>query len=47
MAKFNTEAKDMEMTANNWKTPGASDPGRYNYGTLDGQNIIHPVLTVK
>ena len=23
------QANDMETTTNNWKTPGASDPGRY------------------
>ena len=30
MAKCNTQANDMATTTNNWKTPGASDPGRYN-----------------
>ena len=30
MIKCNTQANDMEMTANNWQTPGASNPGRYN-----------------
>ena len=30
MAKCNTQANDMAMTANNWKTPGASNPGCYN-----------------
>ena len=30
MVKCNTQANDMATTANNWKTPGASDPGRYN-----------------
>ena len=29
MAKCNTQANDMAKTANNWRTPGASDPGRY------------------
>ena len=29
MAKCNTQANDMATTANNWKTPSASDPGRY------------------
>ena len=30
MIKCNTQANDMEITANNWKTPGSSNPGRYN-----------------
>ena len=30
MAKCNTQANDMATTANNWKTPDASDPGRYS-----------------
>ena len=30
MAKCNTQANDMAKTANNWQTPGASNPGRYN-----------------
>ena len=30
MAKSNTQADDKARTANNWETPGASDPGRYN-----------------
>ena len=30
MAKCNTQANDMAKTANNWMTPGASNPGRYN-----------------
>ena len=30
MAKCNTQANDMATTANNWQTPGASNPGRYN-----------------
>ena len=30
MAKGNTQAHDMATTANNWQTPGASNPGRYN-----------------
>ena len=30
LAKFNMQANDMAMTANNWQTPGALDPGRYN-----------------
>ena len=29
MAKCNTQANDMAMTANNWQTPGASNLGRY------------------
>ena len=29
MAKCNTQADDMATTVNNWKTPGASDSGRY------------------
>ena len=29
MIKCNTQANDMATTTNNWKTPGASDPGRY------------------
>ena len=29
MAKCNTQANDMATTANNWQTPGATDPGRY------------------
>ena len=29
MIKCNTQANDMAMTANNWQTPGGSDPGRY------------------
>ena len=30
MAKCNTQANDMATTANNWRTPGALNPGRYN-----------------
>ena len=30
MMKCNTQANDMAMTANNWKTPGATNPGCYN-----------------
>ena len=30
MAKCNTQANDMATTTNNWQTPGASNPGRYN-----------------
>ena len=30
MAKCNTQENDMAMTMNKQKTPGASDPGRYN-----------------
>ena len=30
MAKCNTQENDMAMTTNKQKTPGASDPGRYN-----------------
>ena len=30
MAKCNTQANDMATTANNWQTPGVSNPGRYN-----------------
>src|SRR3954470_11733908 len=30
MAKCNTQAHDMATTTNNWRTPGTSDPGRYN-----------------
>ena len=29
MAKCNTKAHDMATTANNWRTPGATNPGRY------------------
>ena len=29
MEKCNTQAKDMATTANNWRTPGATNPGRY------------------
>ena len=29
MAKCNMQANDMATTVNNWKTPGASDSGRY------------------
>ena len=32
MAKCNTQANDMATTVNNWHTPGASNPGCYNYG---------------
>ena len=31
MIKCNTQANDMATTTNNWQTPGASDPGRYNW----------------
>ena len=31
MAKCNTQANDKVRTANNWQTPGASDPGRYTF----------------
>ena len=30
MAKCNMQANDMATTANNWQTPGASNPGRYS-----------------
>ena len=30
MIKCNTQANGMATTANNWRTPGASNPGRYN-----------------
>ena len=30
MAKCNTQANDMATTVNNWRTPGASDLGRYS-----------------
>ena len=30
MTRCNTQVNDMAMTANNWKTPGASVSGRYN-----------------
>ena len=29
MARCNTQANDMATTANDWKTPGASESGRY------------------
>ena len=29
MIKCNTQANDMAMTANNWRTPGTSATGRY------------------
>ena len=29
MTKCNTQANDMATTTNNWRTPGASNPGRY------------------
>ena len=29
MEKCNTQENDMATTANNWKKPGASNPGRY------------------
>ena len=29
MAKCNTQANDMATMANNWQTPGATNPGRY------------------
>ena len=29
MAKSNTQANDMPTTANNWQTPGTSNPERY------------------
>ena len=32
MAKCNTQANDMATTMNSWKTPSASNPGRYNLG---------------
>ena len=31
MIKCNMQANDMATTANNWQTPGASDPGRYRH----------------
>ena len=31
MIKCNTQAHDMARMANNWRTPGASDPGHYTY----------------
>ena len=30
MARSNMQENDMATTVNNWKTPGASDSGRYN-----------------
>ena len=30
MIKWNTQTNDMATMANNWQTPGASNPGRYN-----------------
>ena len=35
MIKCNTQANDMATAANNWRTPGASNPGRY-ISTLSG-----------
>ena len=29
MIKLNTQANDMATMANNWQTPGATNPGRY------------------
>ena len=29
MAKCNTQANDKATTTNNWRTPGATNPGRY------------------
>ena len=31
MKKCNTQTNYMATTANNWQTPGATSPGRYNY----------------
>ena len=31
MAKCNGQENDMAMMANNWQTPGASNPGRYTH----------------
>ena len=50
MAKCNTQAHDMARTANNWQTPGASDPGRYNKRdnvNLGGILIASPIDDVK
>ena len=30
MTKCNTQANDMATPTNNWQTPGALNPGRYN-----------------
>ena len=38
MTKRYTQANDMATTANNWQTPGASDPGRYK-GRGEGGNL--------
>jgi len=32
MIKYNTQANDMATMANNWRGPGASNPGRYKAG---------------
>ena len=39
MIKCNTQANDKAMTANNWQTPGVSDPGRYS-----GVIVVDPEL---
>ena len=42
MAKCNTQAKDMATTANNWQTPGATNPGRYSASPkLDAKWMMH------
>ena len=38
MAKCNTQANDMATMANNWQTPGALDPGRYNKRRNNGDS---------
>ena len=45
MGKCNTQANDMARMANNWQTPGASNPGCYNRHdeeSLNGREVkIH------
>ena len=39
MEKCNTQEKDLVMIANNWVTPGASNPGRYSVEE-PGQSLV-------
>ena len=40
MARCNTQANDKAMTANKWKTHGASDPGRYTWLPTADANLV-------
>ena len=47
MAKCNTQANYMATTANNWQTPGASNPGRYNLIGSKQSDLMVPGIGVQ